>query len=389
MRHYAVEDEVRLRLGRDLRDWRKAGLLTPDEEQGLRADVATDLRRAGIMLRLGLAAFTVIAGAAAIGLVFLVTGLRSEVAVSITAAVLGAAAFGASTAFVRRFKLYRYGVEEALAAAAVGLWGFSAGLLEAEIFKANSGGDAWFFAMAAVAASCGVAYRRFGFQYAAVGAIVATALLPMASSSVDAEFTRLFAALVCAAAFVYASRVRQQADDDVTRGDAEVIRAAAAAGAYLALNSSILVEPFGRNVDTWYRWTSWVVTWLLPFFFGRTAVAERDPLLLRVALAAGLASVVTNKTYLGWPRQPWDPMVLGVVLVGAALLLRRWLSSGEGGERNGFTARQLVESQGATIQLASVASVAVQPPPIRQVPEPDDPTFSGGRSGGAGADTTF
>ena len=389
MRHYAVEDEIRLGLGRDLRDWRKAGLLTEDQEQALRADVTTDLKRAGIMLRLGLAGFTAIAGAAAIGLVFLVTNMRSEVAVSITAAVLGAAAFGASIAFVGRFRLYRHGVEEALALGAVGLWGFSAGLLASEIFKTNSGGDAWFFAMAAVAAACAAAYRRFGFQYAAVGAVYATALLPMASSSVDVEFKRLVAALVCGAAYVHASGMRRRADDDVTRSDAEVIRAAAAAGAYLALNSVILVEPFGRDVDGWFKWTSWVVTWVLPFLIGRVAVAERDPLLLRVAMAAGLASLLTNKSYLGWPRQPWDPMLLGVVLVGAALALRRWLSSGEGGERNGFTARQLVQSEGATIQLASIASVAVQPAPTRQVPEAPDTTFSGGRSGGAGAGSEF
>lgn len=389
MRHYAVEDEVRLRLGRDLHDWRKAGLLTPDEETDLRADVATDLRRAGLMLRLGLAAFTVIAGAAAVGLVFLVTDMRSEVAVSIAAALLGAVAFGAATGVVRRFRLYRYGVEEALALGAVALWGFSAGLLAAETFKANSGGDAWFFAMTAVAAGSAAAYRRFGFQYAAVGALYATALLPMASSSVDVEFKRIFAALVCAAAYGYATGTWRRADNDVTRSDAEVVRAAAAAGAYLALNSVILVEPFGHNVDGWYRWTSWAVTWLLPFLIGRAAVAERDPLLLRVALAAGLASLLTNKTYLGWPRQPWDPMLLGVVLVGAALLLRRWLSSGADSERHGFTARQLVQSDGATIQLASLASVAVQPAPTRQVPAPEDPTFSGGRSGGAGAGSEF
>jgi hypothetical protein len=389
MRLYRVEDEVRLGLARDLRDWHKAGLLTADEEQRLRADVTTDLRRAGIMLRLGLAAFTVIAGAAAIGLVFLATSLDSEVAVSITAAGLGAVAFGAATAIVRRFRLYRYGVEEALALGAVGLWGGSAGLLASEIFRANSGADAWFFAMAGVTAGCAVAYRRFGFQYAAVGAVVAAALLPMASSAVDVEFKRLFAALVCTAAFVYTSRVRRQADDDMTRADAEVIRAAAAACAYLALNSVLLAEPFGRQVDGWYRWSSWLVTWLLPFLLGRTAVIERDPLLLRVAIATGLASLVSNKAFLGWPRQPWDPMLLGVLLVAGALVLRRWLSSGEGGERNGFTARQLVESEGATIRLASLASVAVQPAPTRPVPPPDDTTFSGGRSGGAGAGTSF
>lgn len=389
MRHYAVEDEVRLGLGRDLRDWQTAGLLTPDQERALRADVATELRRAGIMLRLGLAAFTVIAGGAAIGLVFLVTDLRSEIAVSIATAVLGAVAFAAATSLVSRFKVYRHGVEEALVVGAVGLWGFSAGLLASEAFGTNAGGSAWLFAMAAVAAACGVTYRRFGFQYAAVGAVYAIALLPAASSSVDVEFKRLVAALVCAAAFVYASRVRRQAEDDVTRLDAEVIRAAAAVGAYLAVNSLLLVEPFGRHVNGWYHWTSWVVTWLLPFLFGRVAVAERDPLLLRVAMAAGLATLFTNKAYLGWPRQPWDPMLLGIVLVGTALVLRRWLSSGEAGERHGFTARQLVQSEGETIQLVSLASVAAQPTPTRQMPEPEDTTFSGGRSGGAGAGTTF
>lgn len=389
MKLYGVEDEVRLGLARDLRDWRKAGLLTADEEVQLQADVTTDLRRAKIMLRLGLAAFALIAGAAAIGLVFLVTSLDSEVAVSITAFGLGAVAFGAATAIVTRFRMYRYGVEEALALGAVGLWGVGAGLLASGIFRTNSGADAWFFAMAAVTAGCAVAYRRFGFQYAAVGAIVAAALLPMASNAVDVEFKRLFAVLVCTAAFVYASRVRQEADDDVTRADAEVIRAAAAACAYLALNCVLLAEPFGRQVDSWYRWSSWLVTWLLPFLLGRTAVIERDPLLLRVAIATGLASLVSNKAYLGWPRQPWDPMLLGVLLVAGALVLRRWLSSGEGGERHGFTARQLVESEGATIRLASVASVAVQPAPTRAVATPDDTTFSGGRSGGAGAGTSF
>ena len=238
MRHYAVEDEVRLGLGRDLRDWRKAGLLTPDQEQALRADVATDLRRAGIMLRLGLAAFTAIAGGAAIGLVFLVTNMRSEVAVSITAAVLGAAAFGAVDGVRRSLQVVsprRGRGAGARSRRAMGLQRRPAGVggLQHELRAVS----AWFFAMAAVAAACAATYRRFGFQYAAVGAVYATALLPMASSSVDVEFKRIFAALVCAAAYVYASRVRRRADDDVTRSDAEVIRAAAAVGAYLAVNS--------------------------------------------------------------------------------------------------------------------------------------------------------
>lgn len=388
MRLYSVDDDTRLGLRRALRDWSKAGLLSEDQERTLGAGVATGYRRAGIVLRLGLAAFTALAGSAAIALVFVTTNMQSALAVSITAAVLGAAAFAVATALVRRFMLYRHGVEEALALAAVGLWGVSAGLLTSEQLT-SSDGAAWFVAMAATAVAFTAAYRRFGFQYAAVGALYATALLPVAFGSIGMEFTRIFAALVCAGAFVYATGARRRADSDVARADAEMLRAAAVVGAYVALNSFILVEPSGRSAAGWFKWTTWVVTWLLPFLVGHVAVRERDPLLLRVAIAAGLASLLTNKSYLGWPRHAWDPMLLGVVLVGAALMLRRWLSRGAGGERNGFTARQLLASEEATIQLAGLAAVAVQPAPIRHVPQPADPTFSGGRSGGAGAGGEF
>ena len=56
MRLYTVDGEVSLALTRDLRDWTAAGLLTPDQHTALAADLTTDLRRTGVMLRLGLAA---------------------------------------------------------------------------------------------------------------------------------------------------------------------------------------------------------------------------------------------------------------------------------------------------------------------------------------------
>lgn len=389
MRHYAVEDEVRIALGRHLRDWARAGLVSPDQAQALRGDLATGLRRTGVMLRLGLAAFTVIAGAAAVGLVVLVTGLRSEFAMAVACAMLGAAALAAATALVVRVGLYRHGVEEALAMGAVALFGVSAGLLAAAITDTASGAYGWSFGMAAVAIAAGEAYRRFGFQYAAVAAMYALALLPIGFGALDVELTRVFAAVVCTAGYVASARVWGRADDDVSRSDAEVVRAAAVVGGYLALNVVITGEPLGRREAAWFTWSTWAITWLLPVAAGRAAILARDPLLLRVAVAMGLASLVTNKSYLGWPRQPWDPMLLGVVLVGVAVGLRRWLSAGADAERNGFTARQLVDSDAATMQLAGLASVALQPAPERQMPGPDDPTFSGGRSGGAGAGSSF
>lgn len=390
MRRYAVEDEVRLTLARDIHDWARAGLLSPEQAQGLGADLATDLRRTGVMLRLGLAIFTFIAGAAAVGFVMLLTDLRSELAVSATLAGLAVAAMTAASALVRRYRLYRYGVEEALAMGAVVLAGVSVALLSSEGFAAGADGVAWAAGMATVALVGLETYRRLGLQYAAVVALYAAALVPGGFGSIGVEVKRVVAAVVCAAAYGYATRVHRRADDDVRRSDAVVLRAAAAVGAYLALNLLVPGEPLGGAVAGWYHWSSWAMTWLLPFAFGRAAVLARDPWLLRVAIATGLTTLATNKAYLGWARHPWDPMVLGVLLVAVALGLRRWLSAGTGGERHGFTARQILDREDATIQLASLASAALQPsPPARPAPEPEDPFFSGGRSGGAGAGSTF
>lgn len=390
MRLYTIDDEVSLALTRDLRDWTAAGLLTPDQHTALATDLTTNLRRTGVMLRLGLAAFTVIAGGAAIGLVMLMTDLTSEIAIAITTAVLGSAAIAAATWLVVRYRLYRYGVEEALAMGAVALFGVSGAMLVGAVFGSNADGPAWSGAMVAVASAAFFAYRRFGFQYALVGSMCAVALIPTPWGWLGVDLKRAVAAAVFAAAFAHATRWRQRADDDVAHADAEVVRAAAAAAAYLALNVALTREVLGGTDGVGFRWASWVITWLLPYVVARVAIVDRDPWLLRVAMAMTIASVVTNKEYLGLSHQPWDPMLLGVLLAAVALALRRWLSSGPDGERRGFTARQLVDRDSAAIQIVSMASATLQPAHVRQVPDaPDPPTFSGGRSGGGGASGGF
>lgn len=389
MRLYTVDEELRVRLERDVREWTTAGMLTAEQARALEPDLATDLRRTGPMLRSGLAMFTLVAGGAAIGLVMLVTDLTSSLALAITTAVLGTLAMAAASWLVRRFRLYRYGVEEALAMGAVALFGASAGVLGGEVFHGTSDAGAWSVAMIAVAIASGYTYRRFGYRDAAVVALTAVALVPMAFDALGVETTRVFAAVVFAGGYAYAANARRSAGDDITRGDAEVVRAAAAVGGYAALNVCLTGEPPGPSSHAWFTWTTWAITWILPVVVGRAAVRGRDPWLLRVAAAMTLASLVTNKTYLGWPRQPWDPMLLGVLLSGLALVLRRWLAAGANGERHGFTARQLTGRDAAALQLASLASAAVHPGPTRDVQDAKDPVFSGGRSGGGGAGGEF
>jgi hypothetical protein len=131
-----------------------------------------------------------------------------------------------------------------------------------------------------------------------------------------------------------------------------------------------------------------VAIWLIPPVAIFTAARERDRWLLDAGLALALVTLITNKPYLGLSPRPWDPILLGALLIAVAVLLRRWLASGRGGERNGYTAVQVLESEGLAIRAAGLASTTVQPEPAGNAPH-EDHQFAGGRSGGGGGGADF
>ena len=144
-----------------------------------------------------------------------------------------------------------------------------------------------------------------------------------------------------------------------------------------------------RHVDGWFYWATWVITWVLPLVGLVPSIRDKDRPLLVVSIATLIVSMVTNKPYLGWPRHEWDPMLLGVVLMGVALALRRWLSSGPGAARYGFTATRILRGDDPLLTVLSAAPfpVRARTPAARPHPAPDG--FDGGRSGGAGGGSSF
>jgi uncharacterized membrane protein YgcG len=106
-----------------------------------------------------------------------------------------------------------------------------------------------------------------------------------------------------------------------------------------------------------------------------------------------LVTLLTNKLYLGWARHTWDPVVLGVLLIAVAVAIRRWLSTGLGGERRGFTAARILEKDRAALSRVSIAA-SLAPPGVGTgvggsgTPAPAEP-FGGGRSGGGGGGDRF
>jgi hypothetical protein len=75
--------------------------------------------------------------------------------------------------------------------------------------------------------------------------------------------------------------------------------------------------------------------------------------------------------------------------MAVALALRRWLSKGPDGVRDGFTSARLLGKDSAVLTLLSAASAAFQPVAPVSGPPPAKPDFGGGRSGGGGGGDSY
>ena len=117
---------------------------------------------------------------------------------------------------------------------------------------------------------------------------------------------------------------------------------------------------------------------------------DRDRDLIDVSLVLVLVTLITNKPYLGWARNTWDPIVFGTLLIGVAIAARRWLERGPNRERRGFTAQRILDKDRTRRSMLSMVSAALPAPgPATAHAEPAPPEFGGGRSGGGGGGDTY
>jgi len=393
VRRYTERDEERLHLLRSVKSWTRSGLLGRDQGAQLEADLQVDLRRTGIMLRVGIALFTVILVVAAVALTILSVRIDRDWAIGIVALFSGAICFGVADWLVGEFKLYRYGVEEALLVSSVALLGAGVGLIAASVLHTH-GNVPIDIALVAAAAASGYAYHRFGLQYAGVAAIVCLGLIPLLFDGGSEPVRRSLVALIFLVAAAVAAVMAARATNEIRKDDAFVFRAAAVVGLYLVVNLEIASGPFnryGHPIQAWFKWTTYALIWIVPALALWRGIASRDRKLIVVGIGLALITLITNKPYLGLPRQTWDPMLFGLLLAGIAVVLRRWLASGPGGERHGFTGERILHSDVDALRVVGVASAAIHLQTDRPAPEPTpaSPQFGGGRSGGAGAGGDF
>jgi hypothetical protein len=387
MRRYSDDEEERIRAQGMVREWARSGLLGAAQGARLGAELGVDFRRTNPFLRAGLALFTGLIVAACVALPVAFFELRDEVGIAMITGIAALACIGLAEYLVVEFRCYRFGVEEALAVAAVALLGISGMVLTNWWHTGLRGLPAAVGLLIGAAGGLGL-YQRFGFVYAAFGGIVCAAAIPF-QLDLPATTQRVLAAAAMASMFAVARSKRLKHRDDHRGDEYGLLQAASFAGVYLALNVHISTTGW-RTVEGFFYWCTYAAIWVLPLVGLRLGIRAKDRELIDVSLVLALITLVTNKPYLGWPRHTWDASVLGAVLIATAIAVRRWLSTGPDGERHGFTAARLLDRDRGVLTLVSTASVLVRQPgvaPSRADPAPSE--FSGGRSGGGGGGDSF
>jgi hypothetical protein len=403
VRAYSASSEEALRARDLLKDWRGEGLLTAEQYQRMEQETVCELRRTNVFLRVVLFLFTLIIVGAAVGLFFAVFFSHNpgEQTIGIFLLIFAALSYAAAEIAVSRARLYRYGIEEALAVSSVGFLcvGMQVAFFSGLFSSPTPGRTGYLVPAAGVIVSLWI-WHRFGLPYASLGAMIFVVWLPYYwTSSHSAQ--HVIVAAFYAAGLMTVAAVRSRHRFTYLNEGYSIVEALLWLGIYLAINLqlssvNLLGQWWGGSRTTAefsrpFYWATWVLIWCLPPAVLARGLRRKDRFVIAVGAVVATLTLITNKPYLGWQRHSWDPMLLGVLLIGVGLFIRRWLADGPGGIRHGFTAQRLSGKEKTWMNVGTTAFGLVSPQTITPSPQTGSPDvrFGGGDSGGGGASSDF
>ena len=401
MRLYSAASEEAKRARDLLKDWAGEGYLTEAQYQRLESETVCDLRRTNIFLRIVLFLFSLLIVGAGAGLFFgmfvSIPSVASLQTVGVFLLFFAAISYAAAEFAVSQARLYRYGIEEALTVCSVG---FLCGGLQFAFVNGSSDSPSGFLVPAAGAALSLWIWRRFGLSYAFLAAMIFVLFLPGHWTS-SRSTQHLIVAMFYATGLAGVVMVRPRHRFDYLNAGYSLVEAFLWLGIYLVINLQLsalnLLRQWlgaprtGVEFSSPFYWTTWVMIWCLPPAVLARGVRRKDRFVIAAGAIAATLTFVTNKPYLGWQRHTWDPMLLGVLFMGVALFIQRWLASGPAGIRHGFTAQRLSGADKRWMAGGSVLLGQLAPNLIKTAPQTDGPDvhFGGGDSGGGGATSDF
>src|SRR5213593_3028870 len=167
MRRYSREEEETIQAQDLIREWMRSGLIEKEQIPRLSEDLQTNLKGANNFLRLVLFLFTAIIIGASLLLLIDVLHITEDRARAMACALAAALCFGLAELLVAKFRVYRFGVEEALAVGAVALV-----IAAVAQMMSNANIDSILATALAIGSAGGLLlYLRFGFVYAGVLAV--------------------------------------------------------------------------------------------------------------------------------------------------------------------------------------------------------------------------
>jgi hypothetical protein len=394
VRIYSESEQENLRTLGLLKDWTSEGLLSESQHLTMKQDVECGLRRTNFFLRFVFFLFTCISVSAVVGLFLLGVGNKPQ-ATGVFLLFAAVLCYWGAEAAVAWKRFYRHGVEEALAVLSVFFLCFG---LDLAFFSQPGFSRTDSFVPACGAAASSLIWRRFGFQYAFLAALILVATLPQFWTSSPGAQHLIVAAFYAAGllALIYARRAHRF---DYRDDEYSIAEALLWLGLYLSMNLQLSsIDQLRKwwtpsaghgNFSSGFYWGTYLLIWCLPIGMLWRAVKRKDRAVTALGAAAAILTLVTNKPYLGWQRHTWDPILLGVLLTGTAVAVKRWLTTGPAGVRHGFTAERLSARDKQAKDLLSTFGGAVLPSPAFTPAPRHEPTFGGGDSGGGGATSDF
>ncbi|HYM77786.1 MAG TPA: hypothetical protein VE377_17560 [Candidatus Dormibacteraeota bacterium] len=402
MRLYSASSEETLRARGLLKDWAGEGFLTREQYQVLEKETVSELRTTNIFLRLVLFFFTLIIVGAAVGLFFVVFVSRpSETTAGVFFLMFAAVCYAAAEVAVAQARLYRFGIEEALAVCSVGFLcaGLQIALFSGSPYSPRPDAVECLVPAAGAVFSFWI-WHRFGLSYLFPAAMIFVIFLPGYWTSAR-EAQHLMVAAFYATGLAGVVAVRSRHRFDYLEEAYSLVEALLWLGIYLAINLQLsslnlagqwwggtrAASEFARP----FYWATWVLTWCLPPIVIVRGVRQKDRFVIAAGAVVAILTLVTNKPYLGWARHTWDPILLGILLTGVAVFLRRWLARGPGGIRHGFIAARLSGKDKRWMNVGATVLGPLTPHSITPDPQASGPDFrfGGGQSGGGGSSSEF
>jgi hypothetical protein len=398
---YSPGQEENLFILRQADTWRRSDLMTEEQLRHIQTSVTSDLRQTNLFFRILFFTFTFLCAGTITGLSI---WLMENSGGPVLAAMLifsGSIYYIAAEFIISKKQFYRYGIEEALAVIAMILVCAGCGWLLNEMILTS--GQAFKTALVLLALFGCWIYLRFGYLYTALIGVLALCAIPF-QFSLPSTVERLLLLGILCSAFLLGLLDDTKAAEDFKKERSAWMLTCLLAAIYLAVNLHIfgvIGWLAGQTGITHFRpesfppfiyWSSYALTFLIPAAALYRGMKSRRRFILNAGLLMALATLVTNKSYLGMTRYAWDPAILGVVMIGVFFLLTRWLNSGSDQKRFGFTVREILKPKETGISLTDAASALtpgtqenMQSPHAR----PSEPDLEGGASGGGGAQRNY